>query len=151
MPHDTTTREVVELTRQRLGAMDLDGVADLFAEDADFDYPFGYAGSASEIHGREALRAHLHETRDGIGERMRIAEFNAVVHDTTDPAVAVVEWEVVGTTVATGESFRFPSGVSVITVHDGEITRFRDYTNPVGAAVATGRSAELGGHLAVTA
>jgi ketosteroid isomerase-like protein len=148
MPEQRTGREVAELARQRLAAVDMSGFTDLFAEDALFEYPFGYAGAPSEIRGREALRAHLVESRRGLESLLEVKEFNAVVHDTTDPAVAIAEWEVAGTTLATGQPFRFPSGVGVITVQDGEITHYRDYTNPLGAAAATGRLAEFAASLA---
>jgi ketosteroid isomerase-like protein len=151
MPEQHTAREVAELARQRLAATDMSGFVDLFAEDALFEYPFGYAGWPSELRGRQPIRAHLVESRRDVRSLIEVTEFGAVVHDTTDPAVVIVEWEVAGTTLATGQPFRFPSGVGVITVRDGEITHYRDYTNPLGAAAATGRLAEFAASLAVTA
>jgi ketosteroid isomerase-like protein len=146
-----TAREVAELARQRLAATDMSGFVDLFAEDALFEYPFGFPGAPSELRGKEAIRTHLVESRRGIKSRIEVTEFNAVVHDTTDPAVVIAVWEVVGTTLSTGQSHRFSSGVGVITVHDGEITHYRDYTNALGAARATGRLADVAASLAVSA
>lgn len=151
MPEQHTAREIAELARQRLAATDMSGFTDLFAEDGLFEYPFGFPGTPSEIHGREAIRTHLVESRRGVKLLVEVKEFNSVVHDTTDPAVVIVEWDLAGTTLSTGEPFHFSSGVGVITVHDGEITHYRDYTNPLGAAKATGRLAELAASLAVTA
>lgn len=144
-----TAREVAELARQRLADADMSGFTDLFAEDALFEYPFGYPGAPDELRGRETIRAHLVESRRDLRSLIEIDEFATVVHDTVDPDVVIVESEVVGTIRSTGQAFRFPSGVGVITVRDGLITRYRDYTNMLGAAAATGR--DVTGYLGATA
>lgn len=151
MPEPTTARETAELARQRLAHADMSGFTDLFAEDALFEYPFGHPGWPNELRGREEIRAHLVESRRDVRSLIEIAEFNTVVHDTTDPDVVVVESEVVGTTLSTGQPFRFPSGVGVITVSNGQIVRYRDYTNAIGAAQATGRQVTLAESLGATA
>ncbi|HEX4705528.1 MAG TPA: nuclear transport factor 2 family protein [Pseudonocardiaceae bacterium] len=139
----TSAAEVAELARKSLLAADLSGFTDLFASDAVFEYPFGFLGAPPVLRGREEIRTHLVESRRPVRATIEPTEMASTVHETTNPEVVVVEWELAGTNLATGKPFRFASGVGVMTVHDGEITRYRDYTNPIGAATATGRLPEL--------
>lgn len=136
-------REVVELARQRLAAVDMSGFTDLFAADAVFEYPFGYPGAPDVLHGREEIRTHLVESRREVKSLIEVAEVHSVVHETTDPEVVVFELVISGTTLSTGQPFRFASGVEVATVRDGLITHYRDYTNVLGAAQATGRLSDM--------
>jgi uncharacterized protein (TIGR02246 family) len=138
-----TAVEVVELIRQRLLAADLSGFADLFAEDGVFSYPFGVPGMPSECRGRAAIRQHVVDTRRDIKSLLVIEDIESTVHRTTDPDVVITESDVVGTVVATGEPFRFRSGVSVVTVREGEVVDFRDYMNVLGAAEVVGGRGEL--------
>jgi ketosteroid isomerase-like protein len=135
-----SAREVAELIRQRLADVDMSGLVDLFADDAVFEYPFGFPGAPSELRGRDEIRAHLVESRRDVPSLIDVTEVHSTVHETTDPDVVVCELEVAGTTTATGEPFRFASSVGVLTVHNGLVVRFRDYTNVLGAAAATGRT-----------
>ncbi len=146
-----SARQVAELMGERLGATDFSGFADLFAEDGVFEYPFENPSWPPVLRGREEIRAHLVESRRGIRSLIELTGFDTVVHETTDPAVLVLEHEVSGRTIATGEAFRFASGVGIVTVRDGQIARYRDYTNPLGAAKVTGRLAELAAGLAARA
>lgn len=141
-------REVAEALVDRLAHLDFDGFADLFAPDAVFDYPFGWPGAPSRFSDREALRAHLLESRRDVGSLIEVRGCQSVVHETVDPEVVVLELEVEGVTVATGRPFRFASGISVVTVRGGAVVRYRDYTNPVGAAEVTGRLPALAARLA---
>jgi uncharacterized protein len=138
-----TAVEVVELIRQRLAAADMSGFADLFAEEGVFEYPFGLPGMPSVVRGREAIRRHVVDSRRDIRTLVSIDGIESTVHRTTDPDVVITESDVVGTTLATGEPFRFRSGVSVVTVRDGEVTHFSDYMNVLGAARITGGRGEL--------
>jgi ketosteroid isomerase-like protein len=146
-----TPREIAELLWQRLSRTDLAGFADLFAADAVFEYPFEHPGWPSVIHGRDEIRDHLVETRGNLGSMIEITAFDTVVHETVDPEVLVLELEVTGVTKATGEPFRFASGICVLTVRDGEVVRYRDYTNTLGAAAATGMLPRMLANLAVRA
>lgn len=138
-----TAVQIVELIRQRLKVADMDGFADLFAEDGVFEYPFGVPGMPSVLEGREAIRRHVVESRRDIRSLLAIDDIVSTVHETADPNVVITESDIVGTTLATGEPFRFRSGVSVVTVRDGEVVGFRDYMNVLGAARITGGQGEL--------
>ncbi|HEX5121432.1 MAG TPA: nuclear transport factor 2 family protein [Pseudonocardiaceae bacterium] len=138
-----TAVEIVELIRQRLVAADMSGFADLFAEDGVFEYPFGVPGMPAVYQGRETIRRHVVDSRRDIKALLAIDDIVSTVHETSDPNVVITESDVLGTTLATGKSFRFRSGVSVVTVRDGEVVGFRDYMNVLGAAEITGGQGRL--------
>jgi uncharacterized protein len=146
-----TPRDVAELMRQRLSQADMGGFAELFAADAVFEYPFENPGWPSVIHGRDEIRKHLVESRRDLTSLIEITAFDTVVHETADAEVVVLEHEVAGVTKATGQPFRFASGVGILTVRDGEAVRYRDYTNPLGSAAATGLLPQLLARLAAPA
>lgn len=125
--------EIAELMRRQLAEINHGGFSDLFADDAVFEYPFGFPGSPERIQGREAIRDHLVESRRGAISRIKITTFESVVHETSDPEVVFVEFSVSGTVLASGESFSFASGLGVITARDGKVVRYRDYSNVAAA------------------
>lgn len=131
--------EIAEILRQRLADTDWTGFTEHFANDALFEYPFGFPGAPPEIRGRAAILEHLVESRKHIRTMIEVTDIASTVHETADPGVVVIETQVSGINKASGKAFTFASGVGVITVRDGEITRYRDYTNTVGAAAAVGR------------
>lgn len=132
--------EIAEQLRQRMVEVDWPGFAAFFADDALFEYPFGFPGAPPEIRGRTAIEAHLIESRAHVRSTISVSDIETTVHETTDPGVVIIEFRVSGTRLATGEAFSFESGVCVLTVRDGAVTRFRDYSNTIGAAHATGRA-----------
>ncbi|HEX4722023.1 MAG TPA: nuclear transport factor 2 family protein [Pseudonocardiaceae bacterium] len=146
-----SAREMVALIQQRLGAADFAGFADLFADEAVFEYPFVVPGWPSVLHGRAAIREHIVDSRRDVRSRIELTGFESTVHETSDPEIVVVEHEALGISVATGEPFRFASGVGVLTVRDGQIVRYRDYANPIGTAIASGRLPELAALMKETA
>jgi hypothetical protein len=95
----TTPREVVELVHRLVLDRDVKGQADLFAPDGVLEWPFALTGLRS------------------------------VVHETLDPEVVVVELELEGEVVATGDAYRLPY-IQVFRVRDGAIVSFRDYFGP---------------------
>lgn len=133
-----TALQVAELLQQRLADLDMSGFSDLFAQDALFEYPFGFPGAPPELRGRAAIREHLLESRTSVRDRIEVTGVESTLHETVDPDVAIIETVVSGVAKATGNAFRFPSGVGVVYTRDGEVVRYRDYSNVVGAAAATG-------------
>ena len=138
-----TTRQTADLLLDRLAALDLAGFGDLFAEDGVLEYPFGFPGAPASVRGRATIRTHLAESRQGVGSLITVTGVDATVHETTDPEVIVWETVISGTRNATGEPFRFVSGVGVLTIRDGEVVSMRDYTNVAGAAEAAGLGAAV--------
>lgn len=133
---------LAELDRA-LRATDFAAFAAMFADDALFEYPFEHPVWPAELRGRAAIAEHLVESRRNITALIRLTGFDSVVHETTEPGVYVLEHEVSGVTLATGDAFRFASGIAVVTIRDGKVVRYRDYTNPFGSAKATGTLSRL--------
>ena len=86
-----------------------------------------------------AVAEYLRDYTDHVDLR---AITSRTVHQTVDPDVVVVEFEVAGTAVRTGRPYRMRY-IAVITVRDGEITGYRDYWSPLAAAEALGGAEDL--------
>ncbi|TQM46051.1 nuclear transport factor 2 family protein [Pseudonocardia cypriaca] len=134
-----TTLEVVDRAMDLLLAHDMAGFAGLWAVDGTIEFPFAPAGYPQRLEGRAAVAEYLRDYTDHVDLR---AITSRTVHQTVDPDVVVVEFEVDGTAVRTGRPYRMRY-ISVITVRDGEITGYRDYWSPVAAAEALGGVEDL--------
>ena len=123
-------RDVFERARRCVLARDANGFADLFAPDAVVEYPFGAraVGLPPYLEGREQIRGHLTAAMRrsrAAGGRM-IAYDAVVVHETTDPEVIIVEFDLMGELSATGQTYQLPY-VQVFRIRDGAIVTMRDY------------------------
>lgn len=128
-------REVVEHAHRLAREGDIRGEADLYARDGVLEWPFAPPGVPRHVHGREEIRRLFAKLEDGIrqtGVRVAGLQESVVVHETHDPEVVIVEFDVQGELTATGETFQAPY-IQVFRVRDGEIVLFRDY---FGAATA---------------
>ncbi|WP_040793422.1 nuclear transport factor 2 family protein [Nocardia paucivorans] len=134
-----TPRELFERGLDLLLAADMQSFLELFAADAELEFPFAAAGAPARLHGQ----AELHDYLIDYPQRLAIHEFPAVaVHETTDPELIIVEFTARGTTVRTGAAYEL-SYIAVIRARHGKIVAWRDYWSPVAAAVATGTLPEL--------
>ncbi|SDS68583.1 nuclear transport factor 2 family protein [Actinoplanes derwentensis] len=115
-----------------LTAADLDAWAALFATDATFTFPFAPPGMVTEVHGREALHAHMRGFTETFDARLVDLTFIA----TAGSRVAVARGKLDGTARPTGKRFQQDFIVVVHTDTDGLITRFDDYWNPLAAVEA---------------
>ncbi|MDQ1425418.1 MAG: hypothetical protein QOD72_2916, partial [Acidimicrobiaceae bacterium] len=107
---------------------------DLLAEDVIFDYVISVPGYPRRVEGRRAV-AELYR---GYGSNMVLRSADELaVHRDREASVIVLEYAVHGQAVETGRSYdnRF---VSVITVKDRKVTRWRDYLDPVAIFNAIG-------------
>jgi len=130
-------REVLERFRQAAISRSVDGMSRLYAVDAVHEFPFTAPGLPSRLEGRDDIvswTATLWTSTTVNYERYR----TLAIHDTGDPETIIVEQEAVGSSVTTGE-FALPN-LLVLTVHNGQITRLRDYVNILAAAAAIGRA-----------
>ena len=127
MPEITRSpRETIDLFLRTVVDGSRDDLADLYAPDVRIEIPFAPGGIPAVTEGRETLR-----------ERMKAAagrwDFTSVedvtVHETTDPAVLVAEYQVHGKATATGKDFAL-TYIAVMRVQDGLIVSARDYGNP---------------------
>jgi len=105
-----------------------DDLADLYAEDVVIEMPFTPAGVPRLTKGREELRRRFHAAG---GLRRLVKADNVMVHETSDPAVLVAEFDLhqeLG-----GEAF-VSTYVMVLTIADGRIAYSRDYSDTAASA-----------------
>lgn len=107
----------------------------LHGEDMIVEAPFAPPGRPRRFRGRAEFEAH-HANRAALP--VRFEEFrNVTVHETTDPEVIVVEYEMAGTVTTTGRSASAPF-VLVLRVRDGRVLLWREYQNVLTIAEALG-------------
>ncbi|MFC7881067.1 nuclear transport factor 2 family protein [Streptomyces sp. NPDC057376] len=132
---EMTFRRLLEL----LLAKDMDAVADLWAEYGTAEFPFAEGASPRRLTGREAVRGYL----AGYPDLMDVQTIPTLtVRHTDQPDTIVVEFTARGRTVATDTPYQLDY-ITVLTTHQGLITRYRDYWNPLAAAAAAGTLPEL--------
>jgi uncharacterized protein len=132
-------RELVDRALDLLLAHDMAGFADLFAVDGVAEFPFAPSGYPQRLDGRPALTEYLRDYTNYFDVR---AVTGKTVHQTVDPEIVVLEFEVDGIAVQTNRPYRM-CYICVITARRGEIVRYRDYWNPLGAADAVGGADRL--------
>jgi ketosteroid isomerase-like protein len=118
---------------------DMAGFAGLWAEDGVLEFPFAGPGYPKRVEGRDAIHEYLRDYPNLLDIREIVAK---TVHETADPAVAVVELTVGGIVVASQKPYEL-SYIAVITVENGEIRSYRDYWSPLAAAEVLGGLDEL--------
>jgi ketosteroid isomerase-like protein len=116
------------------GLVDGEHFFDLLAEDVVFEYVISVPGYPRRVQGRQAV-ADLYR---GYGDVMVLdgADGLAVYRD-SGRSVVVLEYAVHGQAVRTGRPYD-NHFVSVITVEDRRVTRWRDYLDPVAVFEAVG-------------
>ncbi|GAA3227521.1 nuclear transport factor 2 family protein [Nonomuraea helvata] len=143
---------VIEHLRQALARRDADAFAAVFADDAVYELRFGMPGQPRRFEGAQVIREHMKQGASrGIAQMLRFDDVRATVYESTDPEVAVVEFEPTGSVRDSGAPFRFVSSLGVIRVRDGAVVSYLDYPNAVGAAEAVGLLPELAAMLAAGA
>jgi uncharacterized protein len=138
MAQPRSPREVFLALVNGIAAGNLDGLADLYAEEIDVVHPFDPLHGAP-LRTRDELRERLESAGARPRQRRRVG--NVTIHETTDPEVIVAEFEYQGT-ADTGEPYALPA-VFVMRVRNGEIVSSRDYHDHLASARAGGRLSEL--------
>jgi ketosteroid isomerase-like protein len=108
---------------------------DTVAEDALFEFLYDFPGWPRIIRGR----GDVLDKFSGYGDNIRLhASGGLVAHRSQDPRVVILEYEVHGKIVATGVPYdnRF---ISVITIENHKIVRWRDYMDSLAAWMALNR------------
>ena len=113
---------------------------DLLAEDVVFEYVISVPGYPRRVEGRQNI-IDLYSDYDNF-LAVRHADNLRVYRDPV-ASVVVLEYEVHGESVQTGNPYdnRF---VSIVTIRNGKVARWRDYLDPVAVFTATGWPADLG-------
>ena len=116
-------------------------LADFYAPNVVIEMPFAPAGLyPPRIETtREQLRARF---AAGASIRRYTSLDNVVIHQTADPETIVVEYELQGEMVSTGEAFRLNFAM-FMTIRDGLIIHTRDYADPIAGARILGKLPEL--------
>ncbi|EFC82162.1 nuclear transport factor 2 family protein [Parafrankia sp. EUN1f] len=110
---------------------------ELYADDVIIEFPFARPGMAKRFEGRESFKAFV--SAQGAALPVRFEEFrNVVIHDTADPEVIVVEYDLAGTVTTTGQRGS-QSFLLVLRVRGGRIVHLREYQNVLGMAAALGQ------------
>lgn len=121
-------------------AKDLEGFADLFAEEGVQELPLAPPGVPARVEGRDALRSYF--TAITETPLNHTAFENMTVYETDDPEVIIAEYDAIGTVTSTGQPYRLRY-LQIVRVRDGQIVLWRDYWNPLAAAELLGRLPEL--------
>jgi ketosteroid isomerase-like protein len=132
---DDSPRAVLDRFRHAAITQSTDAMRELHTIDAVHEFPFTRPDLPSRLEGRDAIvdwMATLWQANLITYERYR----TIAIHDTADPATIVVEQDAIGTSTATG-AFELPN-IMVLTVHNGQISRLRDYVNILAAEAAIG-------------
>lgn len=114
---------------------------DLFAPEGVLEYPFAPPGMPQRLEGRDAILA-FHGKLSHARALFDMEGSSAVIHETADRDVVVVEIEHHGMSHVTGKPYR-NIAVGVIEVRAGQIVSYRDYMDPLVLARITGRMPQL--------
>ncbi|MFB9238780.1 nuclear transport factor 2 family protein [Plantactinospora siamensis] len=126
-PMSATSREVVEQMLRAGREMDVETVVALMAPDGCIEWPYRPPGVPGRLQGRAEIHRHLSQA----GNFVRFTEYrDLVLHETADPEVVIVEYDALGTLVATGAPFR-QTVIAVFRVREGQVRSYRDYINPL--------------------
>jgi ketosteroid isomerase-like protein len=140
-PPDLSPREVADRLLEAVVGSSLDDLADLYAPRVVIEMPFGPPLLPARMEtGREECRARF---RAGSASRRYDRVENARVHQTADPEVVIVEYDLHGEMLAPERRTFVLSYVMVMTIREGLIVHSRDYVDPVAGARLLGRLPEL--------
>src|SRR5271169_808450 len=105
---------------------------DTFAEDAVFESRYHFPGWPMTIRGRANLMASL----SGYGKTIKLRSGDGlVVHRSQDSRVVILEYEVHGKILSTGARSDNRL-ISVVTIENRKIVRWRDYMDSLAAWTA---------------
>ncbi|MFE0649508.1 nuclear transport factor 2 family protein [Streptomyces sp. NPDC059534] len=128
------TREVCDRFFQYLVDKDMEGWFGLWDDEAVNEFPFAPPNYPTKVEGIAAIREYMKDFPANI-------EVTGVpwikVHHTTDPDVVIMENQIEGTALATGNPYNLRY-ICVIEFKDGKIARYVDYWNALEAATALG-------------
>jgi len=112
--------------------------ADLLADDVVIETPFAAPGRPTRTEGKQRVLEYTQAGRAVFPVRFDDCR-NVVVHQTGDPEVIVVEYELVGTHTTTGVTASAPF-IAVLRTRDGRLVHWREYQHTVAIAQAVGQA-----------
>jgi uncharacterized protein len=130
-------REVFARMREQWLGNAVNPMGRLLAEDAVIETPFAPPGRPRRFEGREEFLAFAEAGRAALPVRFEECR-EIAVHDTADPEVIVVEYELAGTVTTTGRRAAAPV-IGVLRVRDGQVAGWREYQDALAIAHALGQ------------
>ena len=130
-------REVFARMQQQWLGNAVNAMDSLLADDAVIETPFAPPGRPRRFAGREEFLAFAEAGRASLPVQFEKCR-ELAVHETTDPEVIVVEYELAGTVTTTGCRAAAPF-IGVLQVRNGQIIRWREYQDAVAIAHALGQ------------
>ena len=118
-----------------VGAKRWDELPALYAERTHVVHPMD-PGRAPALTTRAKLDRHFRRGAEILGE-VRFEPAAITVHETADPEVIVVEYELVGTHTVTGTTASAPF-IGVLRARDGRLVHWREYQHTLAIAQAVG-------------
>jgi ketosteroid isomerase-like protein len=109
-----------------------DSLLGLFADDVIFEFPYAPDGLPKRLEGKAALAAHL----ERLGPLINFGPME-LGNVYSDGETVIFEFSCTGEGVATGAPYN-QVYVSVVTLREGRIARYRDYWNPLVVLKALG-------------
>ena len=109
---------------------------DLWAPDVVIEAPFAAPGQPKRFEGAAAFFEATKESRESLPVRFDTFRVTAK-HETADPEVTVLEYELGGTVLTTGRQASAPFA-AVMRVRDGRIVLWREYQDKLAIAEALG-------------
>jgi ketosteroid isomerase-like protein len=109
----------------------------LLAEDVVIEMPFAAPGRPQRVVGRQEFLAIANDGRAQLPVRFEDCR-EIAVHETLDPEVIVVEYELRGTVTTTNQPGA-ATFIGVLRVRDTRIVLWREYQNTAAIAAALGR------------
>ncbi|UJW33335.1 nuclear transport factor 2 family protein [Saccharothrix sp. AJ9571] len=98
---------------------------DLLADDAVIETPFAPTGHRRRFESKAEFVEFAGRTRGALPVRFEQCR-NVTIHETADPETIVVEYELAGTVLPTGQSAS-AAFIGVLRVRDGRIVHWREY------------------------
>ncbi|MEU4426416.1 nuclear transport factor 2 family protein [Actinoplanes sp. NPDC024001] len=108
--------------------------ADLLTDDVVIETPFAAPGGPGRIEGKQRVLDYTEAGRAAFPVRFDDCR-NVTVHETADPEVIVVEYELAGTHTRTGVVASAPF-IAVLRTRDGRLAHWREYQHTLAIAEA---------------
>jgi uncharacterized protein len=128
----TMTDMIKKIEDYFLGRLD----GELWAPNVVVEAPFAPPGQPRRFEGAATFLEATRASRESMRQAVRFERFRVTAeHQTTDPEVTVLEYELGGTVLATGRQATAPF-VAVMRVRDGRIVHWREYQDKLAIADA---------------
>lgn len=113
-------------------AKDIEAWADLCDENIVVEFPFAPDAASRRIVGRAAIYAYLRNYPNVIDLKTTPT---MMIHDTSDPNMAIAEWSASGQVISSGKPYEM-SYATFVTFQNGLMVNYREYWNPMAFMAA---------------